>query len=97
MRAVKTVYLGLGGNLGDRERTLRSAIEALNAPDLRVLRVSPVYETEPVDVREQPWFLNLVVEAETSLFPMQLLARAMKVERALGRRRRGTASRDRND
>jgi 2-amino-4-hydroxy-6-hydroxymethyldihydropteridine diphosphokinase len=87
MRAVKTVYLGLGGNLGDRERTLRSAIEALNAPDLRVLRVSPVYETEPVDVREQPWFLNLVVEAETSLFPMQLLARAMKVERALGRRR----------
>jgi 2-amino-4-hydroxy-6-hydroxymethyldihydropteridine diphosphokinase len=87
MRAVKTVYLGLGANMGDRERNLRAAIEALDTLDLKVLRVSPVYETEPVDVREQPWFLNLVVEAETSLFPMQLLARTMKVERALGRRR----------
>jgi 2-amino-4-hydroxy-6-hydroxymethyldihydropteridine diphosphokinase len=84
---VKVVYLGLGANLGDRLRALRGAIAALEAPDLHVTRVSQVYETSPVDVANQPWFLNLVAEAHTSLLPMQLLARAMKVERSLGRRR----------
>lgn len=84
---MKTVYLGLGANLGDRERTLQQAISALEAPDLHIARVSPVYETAPVDVPGQPWFLNLVVEAQTSLFPLKLLARAMKVEHSLGRRR----------
>jgi len=84
---MKTTYLGLGSNVGDREANLRAAIERLGAPDLRVLRVSPVYETEPVDYTEQRWFLNLVVEGETSLFPMQLLARVARIERALGRLR----------
>jgi 2-amino-4-hydroxy-6-hydroxymethyldihydropteridine diphosphokinase len=82
---VKTIYLSLGSNLGDREAHLRAAIERLAAPDLRVVRISPVYETEPVDYTNQRWFLNLVVEAETGLFPMQLLARTGKIERALGR------------
>ncbi len=82
---LKTAYLGLGSNLGDREANLRAAIERLRTPDLRVLRISPVYETEPVDYTEQRWFLNLVVEAETDLFPMQLLARVASIERALGR------------
>jgi 2-amino-4-hydroxy-6-hydroxymethyldihydropteridine diphosphokinase len=84
---MKTVYLSLGSNVGDRESNLRAAIERLAAPDLRVLRTSPVYETEPVDYTAQPWFLNLVVEAETGLFPMQLLARIGKIERELGRMR----------
>jgi 2-amino-4-hydroxy-6-hydroxymethyldihydropteridine diphosphokinase len=82
---LKTVYLSLGSNIGDREGHLRSAIEKLNANDVRVLRVSPIYETEPVDVTDQRWFLNLVVEAGTELFPLQLLARTAKIERALGR------------
>jgi 2-amino-4-hydroxy-6-hydroxymethyldihydropteridine diphosphokinase len=80
-----TVYLGLGSNVGRRKANLRSAIERLRTPDLAVLRVSPVYETEPVDYAEQRWFLNLVVEAETSLTPMQLLARIAGIEQALGR------------
>jgi 2-amino-4-hydroxy-6-hydroxymethyldihydropteridine diphosphokinase len=84
---MKTVYFGLGSNMGDRERNLRAAVAELEAPDLRVLRLSPLYETEPVDYRDQPWFLNAVLEAETSLFPAQLLARTMKLERKLGRRR----------
>jgi 2-amino-4-hydroxy-6-hydroxymethyldihydropteridine diphosphokinase len=50
-----------------------------------VRRESPVYETEPVGYARQDWFLNMVVEAETALFPMQLLARTGKIERALGR------------
>ena len=81
------VYLSLGSNLGNREVALRTAIDLLRSPDFTVLRVSSVYETEPMDVPGQPWFLNLVLEAETSLFPRQLLARAARIERELGRRR----------
>jgi 2-amino-4-hydroxy-6-hydroxymethyldihydropteridine diphosphokinase len=81
----KTVYLGLGSNIGDRKRNLQRALEQIEAPDLHIVRVSPVYETEPVDYTQQPWFLNQVAEAETELFPMQLLARIGRVERALGR------------
>ncbi len=62
---MKTVYLSLGSNIGDRESHLRTAIEKLNENGVRVLRVSPIYETEPVDVTDQRCFLNLVVEAET--------------------------------
>jgi 2-amino-4-hydroxy-6-hydroxymethyldihydropteridine diphosphokinase len=82
---VKLTYLSLGSNVGDRMRHLEAAIERLRAPDLHTLRTSPVYETEPVDYTAQRWFLNLVVEAETGLFPLQLLARIHRIERALGR------------
>jgi 2-amino-4-hydroxy-6-hydroxymethyldihydropteridine diphosphokinase len=81
----KRVYLGLGSNIGDREAHLNGAVERLGVEGIRVLRVSPLYETEPVDYTEQRWFLNLVVEAETGLFPMQLLSRTSKIERELGR------------
>jgi 2-amino-4-hydroxy-6-hydroxymethyldihydropteridine diphosphokinase len=84
---VKTVYLGLGSNLGEREAMLARALAGLHAPDLRIRRVSSVYETQPVGARAQAWFLNLVAEAETSLFPKQLLARTSGVEMRLGRRR----------
>ncbi|MFB3829774.1 MAG: 2-amino-4-hydroxy-6-hydroxymethyldihydropteridine diphosphokinase [Bryobacteraceae bacterium] len=84
---MKRVYLGLGSNLGGRERRLEEAIARLHGPDLRVVRISPVYETAPVDAPPQGWFLNLVVEAETGLFPRQLLARTASIERSLGRRR----------
>jgi 2-amino-4-hydroxy-6-hydroxymethyldihydropteridine diphosphokinase len=82
---VALVYLSLGSNMGDRRAILRSAIARLEAPDLRILRISPVYETEPVDYADQEWFLNLVVEAETELPPMELLARAQEIEAAMGR------------
>jgi 2-amino-4-hydroxy-6-hydroxymethyldihydropteridine diphosphokinase len=65
---------------------LRLARERIEAPDLRVLRASSVYETAPRDVEDQPWFLNQVVECETDLFPRQLLARLKKIERAMGRK-----------
>lgn len=81
----KIAYLGLGSNLGDRQANLRAALDRLEAPGLRVLRVSPVYETEPVGFAAQRWFLNLAAEIETGLFPMQLLARAHRIERELGR------------
>jgi 2-amino-4-hydroxy-6-hydroxymethyldihydropteridine diphosphokinase len=83
----KTVYLSLGSNLGDRERNLRDALDRLAEPRLRILRVSALYETEPQDVCNQPWFLNAVAEAETDFFPKQLLARIQKIEQQLGRKR----------
>jgi 2-amino-4-hydroxy-6-hydroxymethyldihydropteridine diphosphokinase len=86
---VKTIYLSLGSNLGDREQMLQSALDRLHGADLRILRVSAVYETEPVGFKEQRLFLNLAAEAETDLFPMLLLARIQKVELQLGRKRTG--------
>ncbi len=82
---VKTIYLGLGSNLGDRAANLREALGRLPAAGVRVRRVSPIYETEPVDYTDQRWFLNLVAEAETQLFPRQLLAATARIERELGR------------
>jgi len=82
---LKTVYLSLGSNVGDREVNLLAAVERLAEAGLRIVRLSPMYETEPVDYTAQRWFLNQVAEAETGLFPMQLLARVGKIERALGR------------
>jgi 2-amino-4-hydroxy-6-hydroxymethyldihydropteridine diphosphokinase len=84
---LKLVYIALGSNLGDRAENLRAAREQIDAPDLRVLRASSIYETAPRDVENQPWFLNQVLECETDLFPRQLLGRLQKVERAMGRKR----------
>jgi 2-amino-4-hydroxy-6-hydroxymethyldihydropteridine diphosphokinase len=84
---LKIAYLGLGSNLGDRRRNLKSAVERLASPDLRVRRQSSIYETEPRDLEDQPWFLNQVIEVETTLFPRQLLKRIQKIELELGRRR----------
>lgn len=85
---MKTVYLSLGSNLGDRQRHLLDAIAMLETPRLHVTRVSGIYETEPQDLRTQPWFLNLVLEAETKLFPMQLLSLIQRIESDLGRQRK---------
>ena len=84
---MKTVYLSIGSNLGDRAHHLRRAIELLASPKLLIERVSPVYETEPVGLADQPMFLNAVVEVTTNLFPKQLLHRAQSVEQQLGRKR----------
>ncbi len=59
----------------------------LEAAEVHIAKRSRVYETEPQDVRDQPWFLNLVVEVQTELFPMQLLSRCQRIERDLGRQR----------
>ena len=77
---MKTAYLSLGSNLGDREANLRAALDRLQPA-----RVSPIYETEPAELRDQPWFLNLVAEVHTGLFPRQLLAHTQRIERELGR------------
>jgi len=84
MPAASQIYLSLGSNLGDRAANLERAIEALAQTGVRVLLRSSIYETEPVDFIAQPWFLNCVVEAETSLTPRQLLEELQSIERKLG-------------
>ncbi|MGD0707942.1 MAG: 2-amino-4-hydroxy-6-hydroxymethyldihydropteridine diphosphokinase [Anaerolineaceae bacterium] len=78
------VYLGLGTNLGDRSENLRAAANAL-LPNVKVLRESPVYETAPWGYAQQPAFLNQVIEIETRLTPLKLLAYVKAVEVWLGR------------
>ena len=82
-----TVYLSLGSNIGDRRRHLDDALKLLQDAEVSILRVSRVYETEPQDFRNQPQFLNLAAEAETRLFPLQLLHAIERVERRMGRKR----------
>ncbi len=82
--AEKTVYLSLGSNIGDREKNLRAAIASLEDANVRVTRVSSFYETEPVDLREQPWFLNCVVEGKTKMAALELLHALREIERRMG-------------
>ncbi len=85
---MSTVYLSLGSNLGDRAQNIARAVNALGARGVRVTRQSSLYETEPVDVRGDGWFLNGVVEAETNMLPRQLMQTLLIIERSLGRKRR---------
>ena len=87
MAESKLIYLSLGSNLGDRAANLERAIEALSEIGVRVLRRSSIHETEPVDFFAQPWFLNCVVEAETSLGPRPLLEGLQSIERKFGSRK----------
>jgi 2-amino-4-hydroxy-6-hydroxymethyldihydropteridine diphosphokinase len=83
---VTRAYVGLGANLGDRERTLRAAVDALAEEEgIDVVAVSTLRETEPVGVGEQPEFLNGVVALETTLGASELLDRLLDVERRFGR------------
>ena len=83
-------YVGLGANLGDREATIRRALELLGRDaHVRVVATSTLRETDPVGVVDQPRFLNGVAAVETRLRPRELLERLLDVERALGRTRDG--------
>jgi 2-amino-4-hydroxy-6-hydroxymethyldihydropteridine diphosphokinase len=79
-----TIYLALGSNLGDRSANLRAAITAM-PPGVHVIQESPVYETEPWGLADQPLFLNMVLKAETSLGPVELLQQLKLLEAGLGR------------
>ncbi|HEY4845279.1 MAG TPA: 2-amino-4-hydroxy-6-hydroxymethyldihydropteridine diphosphokinase [Candidatus Dormibacteraeota bacterium] len=79
------VWLALGSNLGDRGGYLRAAREALPDAGITMVRASRVAETDPVGIRDQPRFLNQVLEVETSLEPRPLLHAVKAVEQQLGR------------
>ncbi len=82
----ETAYLSLGSNLGDRAATLRAAAAQLEVAG-RVLAVSALYETQPMEVQDQPWYLNCVAAIETGKTPRELLQLALQIEAAMGRLR----------
>jgi 2-amino-4-hydroxy-6-hydroxymethyldihydropteridine diphosphokinase len=79
-----TVYIALGTNVGDRERNLREALRLLVEAGIRILKISSIYETEPVDYLEQAWFLNAALEAQTDLPARDLLQSLRAIESAIG-------------
>jgi 2-amino-4-hydroxy-6-hydroxymethyldihydropteridine diphosphokinase len=79
-----TVYLSLGSNVGEREANMHKAIASLADSGVRVSKISSFYETEPVDLREQPWFLNCIVEGETGLSALELLRALREIESRMG-------------
>ncbi len=83
----KIVYLSLGSNLGDRAANLRTAIGKL-AELGSVVAVSSFYETEPVEMAAQPWFLNCAVKLDTEKMPRQLISGILNLEQTMGRQRK---------
>jgi 2-amino-4-hydroxy-6-hydroxymethyldihydropteridine diphosphokinase len=79
--------LSLGSNIGDRQHHLTTALQELGALGVSVEEASPFYETEPVDFKDQPWFLNQVVRVFTDLAPTELLEACLRTEDRHGRRR----------
>jgi 2-amino-4-hydroxy-6-hydroxymethyldihydropteridine diphosphokinase len=83
-------FVGLGANLGDRETTLRSALERLSAePGVELVAVSSFRDTAPIGIADQPRFLNAAAAVETTLSAHDLLDRLLAIERRLGRTREG--------
>ncbi len=79
-------YIGLGSNLGDRQLYIYRGVESLHRhPLLTVERCSSLYETAPVGLTDQPYFLNMVVMVRTELNPLELLDLLLQVEQSLGR------------
>jgi len=74
--------------MGDRAENIARAIAALGQHGVRVTQESSLYETEPLEIKEQPWFLNCAIEAETELSPGRLMEVLLEIEREMGRERR---------
>lgn len=85
---VRRAYLSLGSNLGDRAANIARAINELGKRGIRVTRQSSLYETEPVEFIDQPWFLNSAIEADTELEPQEVMETALQIEKTMGRERR---------
>lgn len=84
---MKDIYLSLGSNIGDRALSISRAIDSLPVHGVHVVQQSSPYETEPVELRDQEWFLNGVVEVETKLTPQRLMQALLDIERSMGRLR----------
>lgn len=79
------IFIGLGGNVGDVQANFIDAIERLVEHGINVVKESKIYEAEPIGVKDQDWFLNQVIEVETSLNPRELLHACLDIEKELGR------------
>lgn len=83
--SIMRYFLSLGSNLGKRRRNLARAALLLKEEGVKVIQTTSVYETQPVDYKDQPWFLNQVAEVDTELNPFDLLNVIKKIERRMKR------------
>jgi 2-amino-4-hydroxy-6-hydroxymethyldihydropteridine diphosphokinase len=85
---MEKVFIGLGSNLSEPQKQLRSALAAMEEiPDCRLLRCSSFYHSAPIGPGEQPDYVNAVVELECALTPIELLDQLQTIEQAHGRER----------
>ena len=83
-----TAYIGAGSNIGNKLLNCQNGIDSLAKSGTSVLKKrSPFYKTEPVDYRDQDWFINVIVKIETTLDPLQLLNQLNAIEQKTGRTR----------
>lgn len=87
-KRLRTAYLSLGSNLGDQKKNIVQALTQLSQRAGIIRKKSPLYKTEPVGNKNQPWFLNQCVEISTKLPPLKFLKTCQKIEKSLGRERR---------
>lgn len=81
------IFLGLGSNLGDRLMNLARCLKEFKLSyEIELVKISSVYESEPYGFVDQPWFLNMVVEIDSKLKPLELLKRTQQIESRLGRK-----------
>ncbi len=87
---MKTVYIGIGSNLGDSQKNCLEAIERIDRiPECHVKSISPLYSTEPVGVAGHEWYVNGVVSVETNIPAAELMKILLNIERDMGRNRNG--------
>src|ERR1700685_2103169 len=82
-----TAYLSLGSNIGDRAGNIARGVALVRERGVRVTKESALYDTEPVEMRTQDWFVNSVIEIETDDAPSALMAKLLVIERSMGRER----------
>lgn len=88
---IVTAYIGLGSNLGDRAGNLLLAVRGLLEASFSIHRLSAIYETEPIGIESDLNFLNMAAEVQVShISPTQMMARMLRIEYLLGRRRSTT-------
>ncbi len=80
-------FLSLGSNLGDKEKNLTLALFLLEKEGVEILKMSSLYEAQPVDFPSQPWFYNELAEVRTKAKPEALLDLVKKIEQKMGRKR----------
>lgn len=84
----KRVFIAIGSNLSNREKNIEQAKILMEKNGIKIVRASSIIETEPYGLKEQPSFLNCVVECETALIPEELLKVLQSIEKDLGRIRK---------
>lgn len=88
---MKTVYIGIGSNLGDSIKNCTEAIKRIDEiPGCTVIDSSPFYSTEPVGVEGHEWYVNSVISVMTDMPPLELMKNLLSVERGMGRKRNGS-------